>query len=74
MNVRIGIADTTKIIELEVDDTAKFEQGLEATFSGDSSLLWFEDSKHRRIGIPRERLGYVEIETDASSRNVGFGP
>ncbi len=74
MKVRIGIADTNKVIELEVEDATAFEQSVESTYSGDSSLLWFEDDKHRRIGIPRERLGFVEIETDSDRRNVGFGP
>lgn len=74
MKVRIGIADTNKVVEIEVDDSAKFENAVEESYSGDSSLLWFEDDKKRRIGIPRDRLSYVEIETDRASRNVGFGP
>ena len=74
MKVRIGIADTNKVIELEVDEPAEFESMVEESYSSDSSLLWFEDEKQRRIGIPRERLGYVEIETDGGRRSVGFGP
>lgn len=74
MKVRIGIAETNKVVEFDVDDPAAFEESVEATYSGESSLLWFEDSRKRRVGIPRERLGFVEIETDADNRSVGFAP
>ena len=74
MKVRIGIAETNKVVEFDVDDPAAFEESVESTYSGESSLLWFEDSRRRRVGIPRERLGFVEIETDADNRSVGFAP
>lgn len=74
MKVRIGIAETNRVVEFDVDDPVEFESTVETIYSGESSLLWFEDSKKRRVGIPRERLGFVEIETDAEKTAVGFAP
>ena len=37
-------------------------------------MFWLIDSKGRRIGVPSERLAYVEIENDHDAKRVGFGP
>lgn len=74
MKVRIGIADAERVVELEVDDAKGFERTVEEAFAGETSLLWFEDTKRRRVGIPRERVAYVEIETDDDRQSVGFAP
>lgn len=72
MNVRIGIAETNKVVELDVDDPAAFEESLEAAFTADTALLWFEDAKKRRVGIPRDRFGFVEIDQSGNRQAVGF--
>ena len=74
MKVRIGIADAERVVELEVDDAKAFERTVEESFAGETSLLWFEDTKRRRVGIPRERVAYVEIETADDRQSVGFAP
>ncbi len=73
VKVRIGIAETSKVVEFEVDDASAFEASVENAFAGDTALLWFEDAKHRRVGFPRDRFGFIEIETEASPTTVGFG-
>lgn len=74
VKVRIGIADTDRVIELEVDDPADFERAVEESFAGDGSLLWFNDTKDRRVGIPRDRIAFVEVETRSDRPAVGFTP
>ncbi|MDX1448275.1 MAG: DUF3107 domain-containing protein [Acidimicrobiia bacterium] len=73
MKVRIGVADSSKVVELEVEDPAEFEQSITAALDGDDTLVWVEDSKQRRVGIPREKIAYVEIETEDGRQAVGFG-
>lgn len=73
MKVRIGIADTDRVVELEVDDAEAFERSVEEAHAGSTSLLWFDDSRRRRVGVPRERLAYIEIETETERHTVGFG-
>jgi hypothetical protein len=72
VKVRIGIAESQRVVELEVDDAAAFEASVEESYAGDTSLLWFEDTKHRRVGIPRDRISYIEIETLSEKSAVGF--
>lgn len=73
MKVRIGIAEANRVVELDVDDPTAFEQGLEAAFTAGTPLLWFEDAKGRRVGIPREKVAFVEVERE-TERPVGFSP
>jgi hypothetical protein len=35
-------------------------------------MLWFEDTKKRLVGIPRDKLAFLEIEQESDSRSVGF--
>ncbi|MEX1043667.1 MAG: DUF3107 domain-containing protein [Acidimicrobiia bacterium] len=74
MKVRIGIADSTKVIELEVADAKEFESSISEQIASSDGLVWVEDSKKRRVGIPASRVSYVEVETDDTKTSVGFGP
>ncbi|MFP5333157.1 MAG: DUF3107 family protein [Acidimicrobiia bacterium] len=73
MKVRIGVADSSKVVELDVDDPAEFESAFAAALEGEETLVWVQDSKQRRVGIPRGKVAYVEIETDEGKQAVGFG-
>jgi hypothetical protein len=41
--------------------------------SDDGGVLWLTDRSGRVVGVPSERVAYVEIETDGETRRVGFG-
>lgn len=73
VKVRIGVAESSKVVELEIDDAAAFESTVSDAVGGGQALLWVEDSKQRRVGIPSARIAYVEIETDDDKPSVGFG-
>lgn len=73
MKVRIGIADTDKVIELEVEDASEFRSEMERAIE-EESLAWFTDTKGRTIGVPTKRLAFVEIEGEEGARAVGFAP
>ncbi len=75
MDVRIGIVQSMKEIEVELPEDAKREKvmkEIEAALSGDA-VLWLTDRKGRRVGVPASRIAYVELGTPASERIVGFG-
>ena len=73
MQVRIGVADAPREIELDVEDAdavaAKIEDALS---SGAPSMVWIVDVKGRKIGIPAARLAYFDIPADQKT-SVGFG-
>lgn len=74
MKARIGVADSTKVIELDVDDADEFRSDVEKAFTSAQEVYWFTDARQRSVGVPVGRIAYVEIETDESQRKVGFAP
>jgi len=73
MRVRIGIADTARELELDVDDADEFIGDLEAAYAKGDALLWVEDTGGHRVGVPLSRLGFVEFEPEHKV-SVGFAP
>ena len=71
MRVRIGIGDTSREIELDVDDGDALIAKIDNAFDGDNAMLWFTDVGNRRIGVPVLRIAYVELEPEQRV-SVGF--
>lgn len=74
MDVRIGVLHA-KELSLEVDGKVEdLEVSVNTALSGDDAVLWLTDVHGRRVGVPAEQVAYVEIDSDGSSKRVGFGP
>ena len=77
MDVRIGVTQTPKEIEIELDDDAdgdRLVKDVEAAMAKkDGAVLWITDRKGRRVGVPAEKIAYVEIGASAEGHKVGFG-
>lgn len=74
MEVRIGVVHTPKELSLEFDGSLEdVKQVVEAALADDDGVLWLSDTRGRTVGVPSERVAYVEIEPDAGSKRVGFG-
>ncbi|HEX4902450.1 MAG TPA: DUF3107 domain-containing protein [Acidimicrobiales bacterium] len=76
MDVRIGVTYTAKEIDVELaDDTDadKLQGDVDAAISGDAPVFWITDRKGRRVGVPTEKIAYVEIGSPEAARRIGFG-
>ena len=74
MEIRIGVVHTPKEISLEVEGTLEdVKQTIEKVLSDDDAVLWLTDKQGREVGVPSERVAYVEVEPDGASKRVGFG-
>jgi hypothetical protein len=74
MEIRIGVVHTPKELSLDLDGSLDdVKQTVEAALADDDGVLWLSDTRGRTVGIPAERVAYVEIETDAGAKRVGFG-
>lgn len=71
MKARIGIADTGREVEVEVEDRDAFKKRLEKAHRQNDPLLWFTDAKGADLGIPLRRIAYIEM-ADEPDRSVGF--
>lgn len=76
MDVRIGVIHTMKEIDVELphdSDPAEIRSNVEQALADDDRVLWLTDRHGRQIGVPAERIAYVEIGSPDSERRIGFG-
>jgi hypothetical protein len=74
MEVRIGVVHTPKELTFESDaEPDAIISTLEDAIAKGSSLVWLEDGKGRKVGVPADKVAYVELLVDDGSRKVGFG-
>ena len=75
MDVRIGVSYTAKEIDVELEDGVDREElmaSIEGALGGDG-VLWLTDRRGRSIGVPSDKVAYVEIGGPDSERRIGFG-
>lgn len=75
MEIRIGVTYSPKEIEIDLGEDAAGDELVEqitATVGQEGAMLWLTDRKGRRVGVPTQKLAYVEIGAPRSGRSVGF--
>lgn len=76
MDVRIGVTQTPKEIEVELPngvDRAQVVKDIEASLANGEGVLWLTDRRGRTVGVPSAKVAYVEIGSSNEERRVGFG-
>jgi DNA-binding MurR/RpiR family transcriptional regulator len=74
MEVHIGVVYTPKELTLELDGSADdVVNAVEKAVDAKAPVLWLTDTKGRRVGIPADKIAYVEVGADDESHRVGFG-
>ena len=74
LKVKIGIVDADRVVEIETEDPEALRNTVDAAFASGTSMLWFEDTKKRLVGIPRDKLAFVEIEQESGARSRRIRP
>ena len=76
MDVRIGIVQSAKELEVELDEDADRDgviADIEASLGKEAGVLWLTDRKGRRVAIPVAKVAYVEVGAPTQERRVGIG-
>jgi hypothetical protein len=74
MDVRIGVTQTPKEIELDMsEEPDAVAKTVEKALASGDGILWLTDRKGRRVGVPSAKVAYVEIGASSEDRRVGFG-
>jgi hypothetical protein len=76
VDVRIGITQTPKELEVEMGDDTDLEKvvaEIEKLLKTGDGVLWLTDRKGRRVGVPVVKVAYVEVGAPSGDRRVGFG-
>lgn len=77
MDVRIGVTYSARDIELELPDDAdqKAVRGdVEAALAaGGGAVLWLTDKRGRQVGVPADKIAFVDLGAEGAERRIGFG-
>lgn len=76
MDVRIGIVQSPKELEVELgddEDRDKVLGDIESALGGNDGVLWLTDRRGRRVAVPVAKVAYVEVGAPTAERRVGFG-
>ena len=75
MEVRIGVIYTPKELTVELDGKAdEVVSSLEDALKAGAPVVWLTDKKGRRVGIPTDKIAYIEVAEEDTAKRVGFGP
>lgn len=75
MDVRIGITQSMREIELELDndtDRAALKAQVAEAVATEAGVLWLTDVKGREVAVPASKIAFVEIGHDEDQRSIGF--
>jgi len=75
VDVRIGVTNAIREIEIEVDDSIDREalkDHIEERLASPDSVLWIADRRGREVAVPSAKVAYVEIGSPADKRTMGF--
>jgi len=75
VDVRIGVSQTAKELDIELAEGADVDV-LKADIDqalADGSTLWITDRKGRQVGVPAEKIAYLELGSPDEARRIGFG-
>ena len=76
MDVRIGIAQSGQIIEIELPadtDRSTVRADIDSALGADGSVLWLTDNKGNDTAIASERIAFVELKEADADQRIGFG-
>lgn len=76
MDVRIGVIQTARELEVELADDADpdaVKQAVDDAISAGAGMLWLLDRKGRQVGVQIEKLAYIDIGGLGEKGRIGFG-
>ena len=74
MDVRIGVTYSPKELDIELPDDVEpgtIKKEIETALANDS-VLWVTDRRGRQVGVPADKVAYVELGSPDHDRRIGF--
>jgi len=72
VRVRIGMSMTARELDLDVADAEELMRSFRQAVEQGEKLLWVVDEDGHRHGLVVDKIAYVDVEAEKSTR-VGFG-
>ncbi|MCS5676004.1 MAG: DUF3107 domain-containing protein [Actinomycetota bacterium] len=77
MDLRIGVTNAPKEITVELADDTDVDAlraDVDRVVGGEEgAMLWLTDVRGRQVGVPADRIAYVDVGAAGSDNPVGFG-
>ncbi len=77
MDLRIGVTNAPKEITVELaedTDVDALRADVDRVVGGEEgAMLWLTDVRGRQVGVPADRIAYVDVGAAGSDNPVGFG-
>lgn len=74
MEVKIGVVYTPKELVLDVEgDADELISAFDTALKDNHPVVWVTDNKGRRVGVPSDKVAYIEVTHEDESKRVGFG-
>jgi DNA-binding MurR/RpiR family transcriptional regulator len=75
MEVKIGVIYSAKELSVELDGGKADDvvSAVEDALRGGAPVIWLTDKKGRRVGVPTDKVAYVEVAEEDATKRVGFG-
>jgi len=71
--VKLGVTYSPRELVVETEEPAERIAGLvDEAVGGKTGVLWLSDVYCCRVGIPTEKLAYVEVGEENQAKRVGF--
>ena len=75
MEVRIGVVYSAKELSVEMEGKGdEIVSAVEDALKGGAPVIWLTDKRGRRVGIPTDKVAYIEVAEEDTAKRVGFGP
>ncbi len=72
MRVRIGMTMSARELDFEVEDAEELLGAFRRAVEEGEKILWVTDEEGRRHGLVVDKIAYLDVEADKSTK-VGFG-
>ena len=75
MDVRIGMMQSLRELEVEMDDSTDrdaLREQIATALAEDGAVITIEDIKGREIILAASRINYVDLGAAKSARSIGF--
>jgi|TARA_B100001013_G_scaffold45238_1_gene23853 hypothetical protein len=77
VDLRIGVTNAPKEITVELADDTDVDAlraDVDRVIGGEEgAMLWLTDVRGRQVGVPADRIAYVDVGAAGSDNPVGFG-
>jgi hypothetical protein len=74
MEVKIGVVYSPRELTIEVEGSSEeLMDKVQSALKDSNAMLWLVDRKGKRMGVPVDKIAYVEIGEEDAMKRVGFG-